>query len=134
MANRRVRRLNEQLKREIAQVLRTQVHDPRVTGVTVTGVEVSPDLVLARVWVWVSGEEGERERSMEGLRASASFVRRQLGAALSIRRIPELDFREDRTLEHALRIEKLLREVQQRQPCQELEEPDAEDEAEEPEE
>ena len=111
MATRRIERLNEQLKREIAGILRSQVHDPRVLGVTVTGVQASPDLTTARVWVLLT-EEGERRKTaMEGLSAASPFIRRQLGTTLRIRRVPELDFREDPTLERAFRIEKLLREV-----------------------
>jgi ribosome-binding factor A len=109
--SRRAQRVGEQLKREISQVLRTQVHDPRVSGVTVTGVEVSPDLTFARVWVQLSGEDERRRTALEGLAAAAPFVRRQLGSILHVRRIPELDFQQDLTLERALRIEALLREV-----------------------
>lgn len=111
MAGRRVQRLNEQFKREISHLLRAEVQDPRVVGVTVTGVEVSADLTLARVWIRVPAEADRRKATLEGLEAAAPFIRRQLGALLRIRRIPELDFQEDRTLERALRIEALLREV-----------------------
>jgi ribosome-binding factor A len=109
--SRRVQRVGEQLKREISHVLRSQVHDPRVSGVTVTGVEVSPDLTFARVWVQLSGDEEKRRTALEGLNAAAPFVRRQLGDLIRVRRIPELDFQQDLTLERALRIEALLREV-----------------------
>ena len=109
--SRRTQRVGEQLKREIAGLLRTQVSDPRVGLVTVTSVDVSPDLTFARVWVQLAGDDEQRSKSLEGLLAAAPFVRRQLGSILSVRRIPELDFREDRTLERALRIESLLREV-----------------------
>jgi ribosome-binding factor A len=108
---RRVERVGEQLKREISSVLRTDVHDPRVAGVTVTGVEVSPDLTYARVWVQLAGEQERRKTALEGLAAAGPFVRRQLGSLIRVRRIPELDFQEDRTLERAMRIEALLREV-----------------------
>jgi len=111
MASRRISRLNEQLKREISHLLRTQVHDPRVVGITVTDVKVSPDLTVARVWIYVSGDEERRETALAGMGAAGPFIRRQLGAILRVRRIPELEFQEDRTLERALRIEALLREV-----------------------
>lgn len=104
--------MGEQLKREISGILRTQVHDPRVSGVTVTSVQVAPDLTFARVWVQLAGDDDQRQRTLEGLEAAAPFVRRQLGASLHVRRIPELDFREDHTLERAMRIETLLREVE----------------------
>ena len=109
--SRRVQRLNEQLKREISHVLRGQAHDPRVVDVTVTAVQVAPDLTSAKVWVRRAGPPERRQEALEGLEAAAPFIRRQLGAALRIRRVPELDFREDRSLERARRIEEILKEV-----------------------
>jgi ribosome-binding factor A len=108
---RRVQRVGEQLKREISSVLRSDVDDPRVAGVTVTSVEVSPDLTFARVWVQLTGEEERRKTALQGLAAAAPFVRRQLGPLMRVRRIPELEFQEDLTLARAMRIEALLREV-----------------------
>jgi ribosome-binding factor A len=108
---RRVQRVGEQLKREISSVLRSDVHDPRVAGVTITSVDVSPDLTFARVWVQLAGEEERRKTALQGLAAAAPFVRRQLGQLMRVRRIPELDFQEDPTLARAMRIEALLREV-----------------------
>lgn len=111
MSSRRVRRLNEQLKREISSLLRREVRDPRIGTPTVTGVEVAPDLTFARVHVQLDGELEDRDGAMEGLEAAAPFLRKALGKSLHLRRIPELRFEEDRTLEQATRIEKLLREV-----------------------
>ena len=104
-------RLNEQLKREISELIRTQVRDPRVGLVTITGVEVAADLGSARVFVRRGGGEDDLESTLEGLRAAAPFLRKELGAVLSIRKIPELRFQKDRSLEHAQRIEKILSEV-----------------------
>ncbi|MDT8340192.1 MAG: 30S ribosome-binding factor RbfA [Longimicrobiales bacterium] len=109
--SRRVDRLGAQLRRELAGLLLTRVKDPRVSGVTLTHVRVDRDLTHARVFVRVTGSEGERERALEGLAAAAPFLRRELGAALKIRRAPELVFQQDETLDHALRIETLLDEV-----------------------
>lgn len=111
MANRRIERLNEQLRRELAELLRTRVRDPRLTGVTVTGVRTAPDLTLARVAVQIGGTDDERAAALEGLEASAPFLRRSIGQELHIRRVPELAFQEDRSLERAQRIEELLDEV-----------------------
>lgn len=110
MADRRVRRLNEQLKREISAVVRRDVRDPRVGIVTVTGVEVTPDLYQARVFVQPAGD-GDPEETLVGLRAAEPHIRRQLGRSLHLRRIPELDFEIDTTLEEARRIEAILEEV-----------------------
>jgi len=111
MPSKRLARLGEQLRREIAELLRTSVRDPRVGGVTVTGVKVSADLSTARVRVRLPAEEAERSATLEGLRAAAPFLRRTLGRSLHVRRIPELRFLPDTSLEHAQRIEALLAEV-----------------------
>lgn len=111
MTKRRLARINEQLKREISRILRREVHDPRVGVVIVTGVEVTGDLSLARVFVRPTGEEKDWEEMMDGLEAAAPYVRRELGKGLRLRKIPDLDFREDRTLEKAMRIERILDDV-----------------------
>jgi ribosome-binding factor A len=110
MANRRVERLNEQLRREISDILRRDVRDPRIGIPTITHVEVTPDLWMARVFVRASGTAEERAAALEGLDGAAAFIRREL-RGLKVRRIPELRFEIDQTLEHASRIEELLREV-----------------------
>jgi len=111
MATKRIARLNEQLKREIAELVRSGVRDPRVGLVSVTAVEVASDLGSARVFVRVLGGEPERAASLEGLQAAAPFLRRELGRMLHVRRIPELRFHEDRSMEQARRIERILSEV-----------------------
>jgi ribosome-binding factor A len=111
MASRRLARLNEQLKRELSEMIRTQVRDPRVGVVTVTGVEVASDLGSARVFVRVIGNRAELVETLAGLEAAAPFLRGLLGRVLHVRRIPELRFREDRSMEHARRIEQVLSEV-----------------------
>ncbi len=111
MTSRRVQRLNEQLKREISEIVRIRVRDPRVRGVTVTGVKASPDLTFARVWVNLPGQDDRREDALRGLEAASGFLRRCLGEELHIRRVPDLDFREDQTLERAFRVEQLLEEI-----------------------
>jgi len=111
MVRRRVARLGEQFRREITEILQREVKDPRVGFVTITGVDVTPDLFHARVYVRVMGDEARKKEALEGLDAAASFIRGELGQRLHIRRIPELRFEIDRSLEHAQRIEQLLREV-----------------------
>lgn len=111
MSTKRLARLNEQIKREISEILRRDVRDPRVGGVTVTRVEVSGDLWVARVFVRLGGTGEERSDSVAGLEAAAPFVRRRLGRELHIRRVPELQFREDRALDHATRIDRILKDL-----------------------
>jgi ribosome-binding factor A len=111
MAGHRLERLNEQLRREISQIVMAEVQDPRVGALSVTRVSAAPDLTLARVFVQVVGDGAERKETLAGLRAATPFIRTTLGQRLPMRRVPELRFEEDRNLEHALRIEKLLKEA-----------------------
>ncbi len=106
-------RLNERIKREISELIRTEVRDPRIGLPTVTAVDVTPDLWVARVYVRPGPvrEDGSAEEMLEALAKAAPFIRRELGKSLKVRRIPELRFLADRTLEEALRIEEILRTV-----------------------
>ena len=108
---RRLARVNSQLRREITRILRSEVRDPRVGMPIVTEVRVTSDLSYARVFVRLAATGRERDRALEGLAASAAFIRGSLGAQLHIRRVPELRFVEDTSVEHAARIEEILREV-----------------------
>jgi ribosome-binding factor A len=106
----RAARLNEQLKRELSELIRLQVRDPRVGLVTITGVEVTADLGSAKVFVR-SPVADDLDGTLAGLAAAAPFLRSELGRMLSIRKIPELRFQKDRSLEHSQRIERILSEV-----------------------
>jgi ribosome-binding factor A len=111
--SRRMERIAEQLKSEIARVLREEVTDPRVRLVTITRVDCSPDLANATVF-WSSMEavdEASVDRIEAGLSSAAAFVRRQLAHALPLRRMPRLVFRYDPSLEQGARMASLLREI-----------------------
>lgn len=107
--SRRVDRLNEQLKREIAHIVHLEVKDPRVGATVVTAVETAPDLTFARVFVSMPADQAAE--TLEGLGAAAPFIRSALAQRLELRRVPELRFQRDRTMERAQRIEELLAEV-----------------------
>jgi ribosome-binding factor A len=106
---RRLERLNEQVKREVSEILRMEVRDPRVGLVTVTEARVAPDLSFARIYV--RPLDGDEEALFSGLEKATPYIRRELGKRLSVRHVPEIRFEPDRALEHALHIEKLLSEV-----------------------
>ncbi len=110
MGRRRVQRLNEQLKREITEIVRRDVKDPRVGNVVITGVDAAPDLSFARVHVQVPERENEAE-CLTGLQAARPFIRSLIGERLRVRRVPELRFEPDHSLDHARRIEELLAEA-----------------------
>jgi ribosome-binding factor A len=111
MAAHRIERINEQLRREIADIVLGEVKDPRVGPVTVTGVRTAPDLTLARVFVQILGSAADRKETLAGLRAATPFIRMALGQRIRLRRVPELRFELDLNLEHAIRIEQLLQEA-----------------------
>ena len=111
MTHHRNARLNEQFKREVSQILSLKVRDPRVGLVLVTGARVTPDLWLARIFFRSLDEGKEVDEVLAGLEAAAPFIRKELSKILSVRRIPELRFIHDSTLDSALRIEKVLKEV-----------------------
>lgn len=112
MAGHRIKRVNEQLKREISRIVVGEVRDPRVGAVTVTRVSAAPDLTLARVFVQLIGDEDERKTTLQGLEGATPFIRSLLGDRLRMRRVPELRFERDESLEHAMRIERLLAEAE----------------------
>ena len=120
MSSRRRARLGEQLRRELSAKIRYLVRDPDVGPLSVTGVDVSADLWFARVYVEPHGTEEEQERTLVGLGRAAPFLRSVLGRELHIRRMPELRFERDTSIEAGQRIEEILKEV--------LPEGDAEDE------
>ena len=111
MTHHRNARLNEQFKREISQILSLKVRDPRVGRVLVTGARVTPDLWLARIFFRSLDEERGLDEVLVGLEAAAPFIRKELGKVLRVRRVPELRFLHDSTLDSALRIEQVLKEV-----------------------
>jgi len=111
MTHHRNARLNEQFKREISQILSHKVRDPRVGRVLVTEVRVTADLWLARVFVRPLDETENAEDTLKALGTAGPFIRRELGKVLRLRRIPELRFLYDKTLDSALRIEEVLKEV-----------------------
>lgn len=96
----------------LAQFLR-EVRDPRVGFVTLTGVDVSPDLSHARVRVSVLGDDDDKARTLEGLTSAAGYLRTRVAQALPTRTSPELQFVLDRGLEHARRIDEVLREIKE---------------------
>ena len=111
MVTKRLARLNEQLKREVSDLVLRKVRDPRVGLVTITSVEVAGDLGSARVYVRTQDPNDELNESLAGLEAAAPFLRRELGRSLHLRRVPELRFQQDHSLDQARRIEEILSDV-----------------------
>jgi ribosome-binding factor A len=112
MEERRVDRIEEQLRMEISEIIEREIQDPRIGLVTVTAVKVSPDLRYARVFVTMLGGPDQRKKTIEGLRSAAGYARRSLSKRLHhLKRTPELRFDYDEAIEKGIRIEELLEQI-----------------------
>ena len=107
----RTSRIADQIQREIAELLRTEVRDPRVGMLTVTGVELSRDQSHAKIFFTMLGGEAAGEDALEGLQHAAGFLRSQLAHRLTIRKVPELHFAYDTSVERGMRLSKLIDEA-----------------------
>src|SRR3989338_8138188 len=101
-------RVADQIRAELAGLLARDVHDPGIGFITLTRVEVSPDLQLARIFYTALGDQGTRRASARALERAVPFLRRQVGSRLRLRRVPELRFFYDESIEGQDRIERLL--------------------------
>ena len=108
---RRTRQVGEFLREELTDIIRREVKDPRIGFMSVTRVDVTPDLRNAAVYISVLGTDEEREETLKALRSASGFIRHHLKPRLRMRQIPELEFRDDRSMEHAEQIARTLREI-----------------------
>lgn len=113
MQGKRLDRVNQLIKEEISLILQRELKDPRLGFVSVTDVETSKDLRQAKVYVSVLGGDEQWKASMAALTSARGFVRNWLRQHLDLRVTPELEFRPDRSMEHAARIQALLRNLDQ---------------------
>lgn len=111
--NRRVERVASLIKREVSQMLLSDIKDDRVGAglVSVTDVNVSGDLQHAKIFVSIYGSEEARLETMEGLKAATGYVRSELGHRVRLRRTPEVVFLEDRSIERGTRILSLINQL-----------------------
>jgi ribosome-binding factor A len=107
----RTERIDELLRQEIGRALEREVTDPRIGFVTVTKVETVPDLSRARVWVSIIGSDEERKLTLTALRSAMPFIRHGLNTKIRIRRIPELDVREDDSVQRGSRVLKIINDL-----------------------
>ncbi len=110
MRSARMRRVDEAMRAVLSGAIATELKDPRVGFVTVTGVKTSPDLRHARVYVSVLGSEAERTATIDGLRSAHGFLQRRLAAELTLKHTPSLTFEYDDSVDRSMRITGLLEE------------------------
>ena len=116
MATRRQRRVSELIHRELSLLQLHEVRDPRLAGVTLTEVDVTPDLMIARIYLTVMGEEEARVQALKGLDHAKGFLRSQLASRVELRYVPELEFKLDKSADYARRIDELLDRLQENRP------------------
>jgi ribosome-binding factor A len=111
MTTHRRERVAELLQEILAELVSSELRDPRIGFVTITEVKLSPDLKHARIYVSKMGESSERAASVEALNGAASFLRRAVGRQARLKYVPDMLFVEDTTLERSSRLESLLDEI-----------------------
>jgi ribosome-binding factor A len=100
------------IKREIAMLVLTQVKNPKVKFVTVSGVNMSTDMRIAHVFVSVMGDEEAKQRALKGLKQASGFIRGKIGDVLNLRYCPDIVFELDRAVDEHARIDGLLKQIE----------------------
>jgi ribosome-binding factor A len=109
---RRIERLNHLIRDILSELLQRQLKDPRLSDfVTVTRVSVSPDLQHAKVFVSVMGSESDQGETLKALYSASGFLRKELGARLTLRHIPQLSFQYDNSIERGSYVFHLIEQV-----------------------
>ena len=111
MEYQRSERVGDLILQVIADLLRKDIHDPRVRGVTLTGVKVSKDLRHARVYFNLLGGQEDRSAVLAGLKSATGFIRAKVSKQLQLRFVPEFEFTYDDSEDAAQRIDELLKQV-----------------------
>ena len=105
-------RINEEVMRELSNIIRLEVKDPRISPVTsVVSVEVAPDLKTCKAYISVLGDDEAVAKTIEGLKSSAGFIRRELAHRINLRNTHEITFVSDQSIAYAAKMSKLIDEV-----------------------
>ncbi len=107
----RLNRIDEELKKELSQIISYELKNPEVTGmISVTRVKITPDLKYAKVYVSILNSKND-EKTIEGLKKSAGFMRSQIAKRINLRITPELVFEKDDSMEYGMKIEAILKDL-----------------------
>ena len=107
----RLNRINEELKKEISNILTFELKNPNVTGLlSVTRAKITPDFKYAKIYISVLNSK-DVEKTMQGLKESAGFIRSQIAKTINLRVTPELSFELDDSVEYGMRIDNILKEI-----------------------
>jgi ribosome-binding factor A len=105
-------RINGEVQRVLAEIIRGDIKDPRVSSLTsVVAVEVAPDLKTCKAWISVYGEEDVQKDTLEGLKSAEGYIRKELARRVNLRNTPEIRFIVDQSIAYGVRMSKLIDEV-----------------------
>ena len=115
MAKERINKINEEVMRELAQVIR-ELKDKRIPLITsVVAVNVTNDLSYAKAYISVFGDEAVQKNAIEGLKSAQGFIRREIGHRLQLRHTPEFIFELDRSIEHGSKINQMITDIKKKE-------------------
>ena len=104
-------RINSEVQRELANIIRGEIKDPRIHPLTsVVTVEVAPDLKTCKAYISVLGDQEAQGKTLEGLNSAVGYIRRQLAKKLNLRNTPEIRFIMDQSIEYGVHMSKLINE------------------------
>ncbi|EEG76774.1 30S ribosome-binding factor RbfA [Dethiobacter alkaliphilus] len=112
MTDQRAHRVGEEIKREVSSILRTEIKDPRVTGlISVTDVAVTRDLRHAKLFISMLGSEEEQQETLSALSRAVGFIRSEIGKRIRLRHTPEISFHLDKSIAYGAHINKILADL-----------------------
>lgn len=115
MAKYRAGRINEEVRREVSDIIQHELKDPRVnTMVSVTKVDVTKDLRYAKIYVSIFGDEESKNSTLEALKNSSGFIRREVGHRINLRYTPEMLIQLDNTIEQGMHIDQILSKIKEK--------------------
>ncbi len=108
----RMTRINEEIMKEVSQIIRGELKDPRISTVTsVVKVETTNDLKFCKIYVSVLGDQEQKKSVMDGLKSAGGFIRKQIASRINLRNTPEVTFVHDESIEYVMRMNKLISDV-----------------------
>lgn len=111
-SNTRISRVNDEILKEVSQIIRAELKDPRIGSMTsVIRIETTPDLKYCKVHVSVLGNDEEKDSVMKGLKSAAGFIRRLIAQRVNLRITPEFTFKLDESAEYAIHMDQLIKKI-----------------------
>ena len=108
-------RINEEVMRELSNIIRGEIKDPRIHPMTsVVAVEVAPDLKTCKAWISVLGDDEAVQATLEGLNSAKSYIRRELARRINLRNTPDITFVMDQSIAYGVKMSKLIDDVQEK--------------------